>query len=382
VPNAQPLKIFLSCSEYAPMAKTGGLADVTAALSDYFHAMGQEIRVLVPYYGGLNLEGRTVEPVTELQDLHMLLGDRAIAYRIIRSVPAVPGPDVYLLDCPQLYGTEELYSGPDEHLRFILLSRASIEMCQRLQFEPDIFHCHDWHTALIPVYLKSIYAWDQMFANSRTVLTLHNIGYQGVFGTDVLAAAGLGESMDLLDPEDLDGGRINFLRSGVMHANLLTTVSPTYAREIMEPELGMGLERQLRSRSESVVGILNGVDYGEWDPENDPLIPYSYSARKPAGKERNKRAVLEEMGLEYRFDRPLVGMISRLTYQKGIELVKEVVPGLLSERDFSLLALGSGEEDHEQFFHWLQDEFPDRVGFYRGFNNGLAHRIEAAVTCS
>jgi starch synthase len=377
VPNAKPLRIFLSCSEFAPLAKTGGLADVTAALSEFFHGKGQDVRVLLPYYAGLNLEGRTVEPVAELQDLQMKLGERDFAYRIMRSVPNGQGPAVYLLDCPQLYGGDQLYSGPDEHLRFILLSRASIEMCQILQFEPDLFHCHDWHTALIPLYLKSIYAWDRMFANCRTVLTLHNIGYQGVFGTDILAAAGLAGATGMLDPDDLAGGRINFLKTGVMHADLLTTVSPTYAREIMEPEYGMGLEHYLRSRSESVVGILNGVDYGEWNPAKDPLIPYAYSARKLAGKEQNKRAVLEEMGLEYHFDRPLLSMICRLTYQKGIDLVREVMPGLLSERDLSLLVLGSGEQGHEQFFHWLQGEFPGRVGFYRGFNNGLAHRIEA-----
>lgn len=162
-----------------------------------------------------------------------------------------------------------------------------------------------------------------------------------------------------------------------MHADLLTTVSPTYAREILDHEYGMGLENHLRQRHGSLIGILNGVDYAEWDPATDPLIPFPYEPGRLEGKEKNKRAVLEEMGMEYRFDRPLFGMITRLTYQKGIELVQEAVPDLLRAHDFSLLVLGSGEKSYEQFFDWLRKEFPGRVGYYRGFNNPLAHRIEA-----
>jgi starch synthase len=377
VSEEKPLKIFLSCSEYAPLAKTGGLADVASALSGYFHARGQDIRILMPFYSSTDLAGREIEAVPELQGMSLTLGNRSFDYHVVRAVATDASPDVHLLQCPELYGGKALYSGPDEHLRFILLARASLEMCQRIRFAPDIFHCHDWHTSLLPLYLKTLYAWDRMFAGSRSVLTLHNIGYQGVFGADILADAGLEESAALLDQDDLAGDRINFLKTGVIHADLLTTVSPTYAREIMEPECGMGLEQYLRDRSESVVGILNGVDYDEWNPENDPLIPFPYTARKLDGKERNKRAVMEEMGLEYKFDSPLVGLISRLAYQKGIDLVKEVLPRLMASRDFSFLALGSGEEGHEQFFNWLQNEFPGRAGFYRGFNNGLAHRIEA-----
>jgi starch synthase len=246
-----------------------------------------------------------------------------------------------------------------------------------LKFAPDIFHCHDWHTALVPVYLKTLYSWDRIFSDTRTVLTLHNIGYQGVFGSGILHEMGLADSAGQLDQVDLDEGRINFLKSGVMHADLLTTVSPTYSREILEPEYGMGLETQLRARGDSVAGILNGVDYVEWSPENDPLIPFPYSSKDLSGKEKNKQALMEEMGLDYQFDQPLVGMVTRLTYQKGIDLVQQALPELLSERNLSLIVLGSGESEDEQFFHWLQAEYPGRVGFYKGFNNQLAHRIEA-----
>jgi starch synthase len=379
VPANSPLKIFLATSEFTPLAKTGGLADVTAALSVQFETKGHDIRVLMPFYSSIDLAGLEVEIVPELQDLEIRLGERLINYWIVRASSDGPVPDVYLLQCPELYGGTELYSGPDEHLRFILLSRASIEMCQRMEFKPDIFHCHDWHTALIPLYLKTIYGWDRMFSDSKTVLTIHNIGYQGVFGADILDEMGLADFAGMLDQDDLGWDRINFLKTGVMHADLLTTVSPTYAREILEPEYGMGLEGHLRAREGSVAGILNGVDYAEWDPESDPLIPFPYSSTDLSGKAKNKQALLEEMGLEYQFDRPLVGMVTRLTYQKGIDLVQEMLPGLLDSRDFSVVILGSGDGEYEQFFHWLHAEYPGRAGFYQGFNNLLAHRIEAGA---
>ncbi len=371
------LKIFLVCAEMTPLAKTGGLADMTAALSDFFHSSGHDIRVLIPYYASTDDSGFTIEKVAGLENLEITLGERTFSYRIVKAVGEGNRPDIHLLDCPELFGGEEIYSGPDEHLRFILLSRAGLEMCQRVKFAPDVVHCHDWHTALVPVYLKTIYAWDQLFSGAKSVLTIHNIGYQGVFGAGILGDMGLADSAGMLDPGDLAGDRINFMKTGVMHADLLTTVSPTYASEILEPEYGMGLEQALRDRGGSVAGILNGVDYNEWNPETDTLIPFHYSARHPGGKEQNKKALMDELDMEYRFDRPLIGMVTRLTYQKGIELVQQAMPGLLSSRDFSLAVLGGGEKEYEQFFHWLQSEFPGRVYFYRGFNNQLAHRIEA-----
>lgn len=371
------LNIFLACSELTPLTKTGGLADVTAALSAYFHAAGHRILVLTPFYESIDITGMAITEVEGLTGLELTLGKRRFEYRVVRATPGASGPDIHLLDCPELYGGTELYSGPDEHLRFILLSRVAIETCQRLGFAPNIFHCHDWHTALVPIYLKTIYGWDQMFSESRSVLTLHNIGYQGVFGAGILHEMGLVDSAPMLDQEDLSGDRVNFLKTGIVHADLLTTVSPTYSREIMESEHGMGLDGYLRDRGHSVAGILNGVDYEEWNPETDPLIPYRYSPKKLAGKEENKRALMEEMGLEYQFDQPLAGIISRLTYQKGIDLLQQVLPGLMSSREFSLAVLGYGEPDHEQFFDWLHAQFPGRVSFFRGFNNELAHRIEA-----
>ncbi|MGH8035968.1 MAG: glycogen synthase, partial [Lysobacterales bacterium] len=288
------------------------------------------------------------------------------------------GMNIYLLRCPELYDRPGLYtSGSDEHLRFILLSRAAIEMCQHMGFAPDIFHCHDWHTALIPLYLASVYSWDRLFEGTRTVLTIHNIGYQGVFNASILPDMNLLGYREKLHQDDLALGRVNFLKTGVLYARLVTTVSPTYAREILNPDLGMGLQDLLQQRRDSLVGILNGVDFREWNPRNDDLIPYSYDARSISGKKNNKLALMEELQLDSSNDMPLIGMISRLTYQKGIELVQKVVPSLLQRRRFALAVLGSGEPRYEQFFSWLQQHHRDRVCFYRGFNNRLAHWIEA-----
>lgn len=246
-----------------------------------------------------------------------------------------------------------------------------------MAFAPDIFHCHDWHAALVPVYLKSAYAWDGLFAGTRSMLTLHNIGYQGIFSSGVLADLGLEDAAHDLPAEDLAHGRVNFLKAGLVHADALTTVSPTYAEEIQGDELGMGLQHILRARRHALTGILNGVDYGEWNPETDPLIPRHYSRGDRRGKEVCKRALMKETGLVGRAGRPLVGMVSRLVEQKGIDLAREALPELLRERDFALVVLGSGEAEYEQFFDWLGKAFPGRVAFRRGYDNPLAHRIEA-----
>jgi starch synthase len=369
----------MPCAEISPLVDTGGLADVTANLADCFVRSGHDCRVLAPLHGGIDASVLELEGVDGLQDLELQLGGRSFQYSILRT--RLPGKEtaVYLLDCPALFAGSELYDGPDEHLRFILLSRAAIEMCQRQQFAPHVFHCHDWHTALLPVYLKTRYAWDQLFASSRTVLTIHNIGFQGAFPGGILYEMGLSGSSEMLDQDDLSRDRVNFLKSGIMHAGLLTTVSPTYAREILEPEFGMGLEGLLQSRRESLVGILNGVDYEEWNPETDPLISEHYSAGRLEGKERNKQALLEELGLDYQFDRPLVGMVTELTYQAGIELVQQALPELLKSRPLSLAVLGGGEARHERFFNWLREQFPDRVSYTRNYDNQLAHRIVAGA---
>jgi starch synthase len=374
----EPLRICLVSSELTPLAKTGGLADVCAALSAFFHEQRHDVRVIIPFYSAIDTSGLDVVPVGYLQDRPLQLGRHRFHYSIDSAT--LPGTTlrIYLLRCPPLYDRPGIYgSGPDEHLRFIALSRVAIEMCQQMGFAPDIFHCNDWHTALVPLYLKSLYAWDRLFARTRSVLTIHNIAYQGVFGADILHDTGLQDHRGSLHQEDLGFDRINFMKTGVLYADLLTTVSPTYAEEILGPEYGMGLQDLLRERRNSLVGILNGVDYEEWDPRTDPLIPQTYDARSTAAKKANKAALMQELGLEGGDDIPLIGMVSRLVYQKGLELVQQVVPGMIQQGRFALAVLGNGETRYEQFFHWLQQSNPGRVCFWRGYNNRLAHWIEA-----
>ncbi len=374
----QALKICLAASEITPLAKTGGLADVAGALTAYLDARGHDVRALVPFHSAISTSGLDITPVDFLQDRHLWLGQNHFRYSI--DTVTLPGSTarIYLLRCPALYDRPGVYtSEPDEHLRFIALSRVAIEMCQQMSFAPDIFHCHDWHTALIPLYLKSLYAWDRLFAQTRSVLTIHNIAFQGVFGADIVHDMGLRDHRGSLHQEDLGHDRVNFLKTGVMYADLLTTVSPTYAQEILGPEFGMGLQDLLNQRRDSLIGILNGIDDAEWDPRHDPLIAYSYDARRTSGKRQNKEALLRELGLEPHVELPLIGMVTRLTAQKGLDLVQQVVPELIEHGRFALAVLGSGETRYEQFFHWLQERFPGRVCFWRGFSNRLAHRIEA-----
>ncbi len=373
----QPLNICLATSELAPLAKAGGLADVSAALSAYLQDAGHDVRVLMPFYSTLNRGELEVQPVDGLQNLTVKIGAWDVEYDILWTVLENDTP-VFLLRCPALYDRGGLYtSAADEHLRFLLLSRAAIEMCQHLQFAPDIFHCHDWHTGLIPLYLKTIYSWDKLFANTRSIMTIHNIGYQGIFGSDILADLSLGDDVNKLHQDDLKGGRINFLKTGLLHADLLTTVSPTYAREIQGSEYGMGLDEVLRARGDALIGILNGVDNDEWNPETDTLIPRNFSREDLAGKKVCKQKLQKELGLSVRASRPLLGIVSRMVGQKGFDLLERVLPQLLEQRDFALAVLGSGESRFESFFQSLQNRASDRVSFYRGYNEKLAHWIEA-----
>lgn len=378
--DSKPLKICLASSELAPLAKTGGLADVTAALAAYLQRSGHDARVLLPFYSSMDTTDLTIHPVDFLQDRRMQVGTHDIGWSVDAVTLPDGGPSIYLLRCPELYHRPGIYTGgADEHRRFIVLSRAAIEMCQHMGFGPHVFHSHDWHTALIPLYLKTRYAWDRLFERTRTVLTIHNIGYQGVFNSAIVPDLGLDEHLDRLHQDDLNLGRVNFLKTGVLYADRLTTVSPTYAREILTPEYGMGLEGLLQQRQDSLTGILNGVDTAAWDPADDPLIPHAYRPGRMAGKKRNKRELMAELGLDAGNDRPLIGMVTRLTYQKGVELVQKVVPHLLDQRDFALAVLGTGEPRYEQFFSWLQHRHRDRVCFYRGYSERLAHWIEAGA---
>ena len=372
------LKLCIVASEMMPYAKTGGLADVTGALARQLGSLGHDVRAFVPLYPAVRdrvTSLRQVEPVTAVG---IDIGGQHHEFSLWEESGRWPGVRVYFVDCPAMFARAALYTAdPDEHRRFILFTRAVLESCQRLQFAPRVFHVNDWHTALLPLYLKTAYAWDRLFAASRTALTIHNIGYQGEFSAGALPDLNLGLGVDRLHQHDLRAGRINPLKTGILLADAVTTVSPTYALEICATDLGMGMQEALASRGGAVTGILNGVDYEEWDPRVDPHLANHFSLADLRGKMRNKRRLIERSGLACEDAAPLVAMVTRLAEQKGIDLLFEALPAILRERPAGLVVLGSGEDRYVRFFRDLVAQFRGRVAFHEGYDEPLAHLIEA-----
>ncbi len=375
------LRICLVSSEVAPFAKTGGLADVVAGLARWLGRQGHDVRVFMPRYANLR-----VPAGVELEDagfgtVNVEFDGTSTQFRVVHATLPDSDVPVMFVDCPTMFGREQLYSSTysDEHVRFGLLCRATLESCQRMQWGPDVFHLNDWHTALLPLYLKTLYAWDELFDGAKTVLTIHNIGFQGQFGPGVIHDLGMDSVRKYFHQEDLAHGHVNFLKTGILYADVVTTVSQTYAREIQTEAFGMGLADVLSQRAGSLAGIVNAVDYDEWNPETDARIPANYSLRDLAGKVKCKQALLERFDLQYDVRTPVFGVVSRLTGQKGFDLMPDALPVLLHEEEIQLVVLGSGEERYEQYFQWLRDRFPDRVAVYRGYHEELAHWIEAGA---
>jgi len=246
-----------------------------------------------------------------------------------------------------------------------------------MQWSPGILHCNDWHTAFGPLFLKTFLEGDPLFARTRSVLTIHNIGYQGTFSSAAIADLELGPKSYLLHQDDLRAGKINPLRHGIMYADAITTVSPTHAREICTDQYGMGLQDTLRVRGDALTGILNGVDYETWDPRNDRYLPEHYGPGTLSIKAGLKRALIERLGLSVSATAPLAGIVSRLAAQKGIELMFESLPQVLQWRELGFIALGSGEPQYERFLVELERRFPGRVAFRQGYDDELSHWIEA-----
>ena len=362
-------------SEATPWAKVGGLADVVTALAAALRELGKEPAIVLPRYRSAPLDGaRRV-----YQDLRVWFNPTSTytcdVYLQDRGVP------YFLVDCPPLYDRPGIYGPPgedypDNHVRFAVLARAALKLARHV-FRPRILHCHDWQAALVPIYLRTTFRYDPTFAGVRTVLTIHNLGYQGIYPPDALDEIGLDE--EAATAAGLEHfGRMNLLKGAILCSHRITTVSPTYAREIQTPELGFGLDGLLRQRSDALVGILNGVDYSEWNPETDPYIAAHYSAEDLSGKAVCKRDLLAELGLPDVPERPLIGMVSRLDSQKGFDLVREAAGELMS-LNLALAVLGTGNAEYEQFLRELAAAYPDRVAVRIAFDARLAHKIEAGA---
>jgi starch synthase len=352
------MNVLMVCSEFAPWAKTGGLADAVTGLSNALAGRGHDVRVLLPRYS------------------HMPAARPLPArgrYRFAEIETAGRAPRVYLLELDELTA-ERIYTGDVlDAGRFLRLASAALELPKALGWQPDIAHCHDWHAALTPVLLRAAAGSH----TPRSVLTLHNVGYQGVFESAALEPYGFAPLRDVIAADALVGDTVNFLRAGVHAADIVTTVSPTYAREIRTPAFGMGLEDVLSARGTSLVGILNGVDYDVWDPHGDPFLDTHYDATDLAPKRRLKSALAARMGLAVDETVPLVGIVTRLAYQKGLDLLTAILPTLLAETRAAFAVLGSGDADLADELRRFAGEQPERVAFTDGYDEALAHLIFA-----
>jgi starch synthase len=366
------MEILFVASEVAPWSKTGGLGDVAGALPRALAARGHAVSVVSPRYGSIAASRAGFVR----KDAALRVRGEATALWV-RKGP----PDVYLVEHERLFGSRRGLYGeaghdyPDNAERFAFLARAALAVPGAMRLRPRIVHANDWQAGLVPWLLRHEHAQDPALAGARTVFTIHNLAYQGVFPKEVVPHLGLPWSV--FRPEAMEFyDRLSFMKAALTGADALTTVSPTYAREILSPEGGFGLDPVLRLRRDHLHGILNGIDVAEWDPATDPHLPAHYSARAPGGKARCKAALQGELGLPVRADAPLVAMVSRLAEQKGLDLLVAALPDLLA-RDVQLAVLGSGERAYEEALARAAWELPDRMAVRIGFDEGLAHRLEA-----
>jgi starch synthase len=373
VPNDST--ILMIASEATPFAKTGGLADVIGALSATLAAQGERVAVLMPRYRGISVRGMPLD----YQDLRVWLGPDSYTSNVYRAVER--NVTYYLVDCPPLYDREGLYGNAagdytDNHIRFAVLSRVALTLVRHV-VRPAVIHCHDWQAALVPIYLRTVFASDPTYMGIPVVLTIHNLGYQGLFPREALGEIGLDRR--LFTPECLEFfGKVNLLKGGILTSAAVTTVSPTYAREIQTPELGCGLDGVLRVREDAVTGILNGVDYTQWDPGTDPRIAAHYSVNDLAGKRAAKADLLAAFGLPSDLDRPVIGMVSRLAGQKGFDLIAKAAEELMAE-DVAFVVVGLGDPKYQAFLEALRAAHPDKVGVRIAYDDVLAHKIEAGA---
>lgn len=381
------LRILFVASEVGPFARTGGLGDVMGALPKALAALGHDVRVVMPLYQQVRDGAFPLSSL--LPDLQVpdTTGNRtAHVWQSVLPAPehtasAVP---VYFIEQNEYFARPGLYGDdngdyPDNAARFTFFCRAALLLTLRLEWFPHVFHCHDWQSALIPAYLR-VFPWlDERLSTAATVYTIHNMAYQGTFPAWTFPVTGLPSS--LFQPAGVEFlGYVNFMKAGLLFADALTTVSPTYAEEICTPEFGSGLDGVLRTRREALTGILNGADYSVWSPEQDSLIPTPYDVTDLAGKAVCKRALLKACHLPEAVDTPLIGMISRLVDQKGFDLVVAALDRLLA-LDVRLVVLGAGAQPYEEFLTTLSTRHPQKFAVRLGFDNTLAHQIEAGSDC-
>jgi starch synthase len=373
--DEKKLKILFVASEGLPFSKTGGLADVVEALPKALVAQGHEVAVVLPRYRG------TKPSIVVIPSLTIPLGNR-LRFPAIVDGAQISGVRYFFVDDPAYFDRDGFYGNsagdfPDNPERYSEFCRAAIEIAKQV-WPADVIHCHDWQTALVPVLLRTSYGDDPAVKDIPVVFTIHNMGYHGLFPRDVLERAGI--PAVVYHPTAMEFyGSVNFLKGGLIYSDYLTTVSKRYAQEIQTAEYGYGLDGVMRTRTDRLVGILNGVDYSAWSPDRDKFIAMKYSAKDMSGKQVCKQALLELFGIAPEHSaRPVIGIVSRFADQKGFDLIAEKALELMKE-DVSVVVLGTGERKYEELFQALANTFPERAGVKIAYDNEIAHKIEAGA---
>ncbi|MFC1477700.1 glycogen synthase GlgA, partial [candidate division KSB1 bacterium] len=379
------LKILFVSSEVFPFAKTGGLADVSGALPKTMKKLGHEVRIIMPKYKVVNERKFVLREVIRLKDIPILLGSDTKKISVKSAFTTdTEKIQTYFIDYKPYFGRDGLYVDTkskkeyvDNDERFILFAKGIFETLKLLFWQPDIIHCNDWQTGLVPFFLRTLYKDDDFFKKTAALFTIHNVGYQGNFPAGSYVKTNIDSDLFTPGAHTEFYGKFSFMKTGIYYADFVNTVSPTYAKEVQETEeYGFGFEGIFSDRKKYFSGILNGVDYCVWDPETDALIPQNYSIRGLSAKVENKKALLEQYGLPFKENVPLIGVISRLSDQKGFDLIEEIKEALF-DLDVQLVLLGTGEKKYHKMFQKLAKKYPEKVGVNLTFDNELAHRIEA-----
>lgn len=370
------MKVLFCASEMTPFAKTGGLADVVGALPLALENQGVEVRVALPKY---KTPPQADAPTPQVHSLHYPAVHSRDDIEIAKIGKNI---QVYLIKNDKYFNREGLYGDrggdyPDNLERFSFYCKRALELLKEINFKPDIIHCHDWQAGLICVYLKNVYRSDSFYKDMKTLLTIHNLSYQGLFAQSEYPKLGLDWSLFTIEGLEFYG-KINILKGGILLSDSLNTVSPTYAQEIQTKEFGCGLEGVLKRRKKALSGILNGLDYEFWNPQKDEYIYKQYTPEKLEDKYYNKQMLQKEYGLQLEEDIPLFGIVSRLTEQKGLDLIAKSMEDLAAHADVQIIILGSGDMKYQNILHDMAAAFPRHISAHRGFNEPLAHKIYAA----
>ncbi len=381
----ESLKICFVSSEVSPFAKTGGLADVAAALPAALKNMEQDVRLMMPKYRMINDRKYVLRDVIRLREVHVELGGKVRTASGKTAFLPNTKVHVYFLFIPELFDRKGIYQDPatgkdfeDNAERFAYFSKAVVETLKLLYWQPDIIHCNEWQTALIPYYLKTVYADEEFFQGTKTVLTLHNLAYQGIFPLDLAPQLGIEENEAQPGGAFELNGQLNLLKGGILYADAITTVSERYAQEITTAEFGFGLEGVLKQRQKDLYGILNGVDYSVWNPETDRYLAAKYDAKSLDKKVENKKALCNQFKLPFQAETPLIGMVTRLVEQKGIDLVVDGIDELM-KRGIQMVILGTGEEKYQTALKAAAEKYPEQLAVHFKFDEKLAHLIEGGA---